>query len=456
MLARAAHELPPPRLQALRTTGLLSVLFAVVATALGTFLVVLLVPASEQALWVNAPLAGLAQHLSGPPSAADADGRRAGGCRGAGAGPGDSHRRSATPNKCSTDRPPTARCRSALASLHTRFGTPTRAVDVTVVAMILVVLASGGRVSWLARAYGIAIVVMLVLTIAALARLRRSRPGTMPFEVPVNVRVGGRKIPAGLLVSAAVLVAWHTGDDSERRRPVDRRRDPHHRPVAVVHRPPRGTRRRRAQCRRHARSTCCSLPSCRSIRSRPVPATCSCRSAIRTARPRRRGASDARRSRRRRHDGEAARRRRQRRERRQATPTPYERRLLSDVVALAERVGRPVRLLIVPTRNVFDAIVGTVVRLRSSDVYVGESSTLSAEDQARLLGEAWERADKPEAARCPTRHLSPQRTHRHLSPRRPSALSHFRRSRSDSPPVARRRQERSVHTCITTTSSEQR
>ena len=58
--------------------------------------------------------------------------------------------------------------------------------------------------------------------------------------------------------------------------------------------------------------------------------------------------------------------------------------------------GRPVRLLIVPARNVVDAIVATVLRLRSSDVYVGESSTLSAADQARLLGDAWERAEKPE------------------------------------------------------------
>jgi len=52
--------------------------------------------------------------------------------------------------------------------------------------------------------------------------------------------------------------------------------------------------------------------------------------------------------------------------------------------------------MIVPARNVIDAIVATVVRLRSSDVYVGESATLSAADQARLLGEAWERTDKPE------------------------------------------------------------
>ena len=109
----------------------------------------------------------------------------------------------------------------------------------------------------------------------------------------------------------------------------------------------------------------------------------------------------------------------------QTTPTPYERRLLSDVVALAERVGRPVRLLIVPTRNVVDAIVGTVIRLRSSDVYVGESSTLSAEDQARLLGEAWERADKPEAldVRLVIYHRSGRADTYHLGAHPPSLTS---------------------------------
>ncbi len=108
-----------------------------------------------------------------------------------------------------------------------------------------------------------------------------------------------------------------------------------------------------------------------------------------------------------------------------ATPTPYERRLLSDVVALAERVGRPVRLLIVPTRDVLDAIVSTVLRLRSSDVYVGESSTLSAEDQARLLGEAWERADKPEAldVRLVIYHRSGRADTYHLGAHPPSLRS---------------------------------
>jgi magnesium transporter len=63
---------------------------------------------------------------------------------------------------------------------------------------------------------------------------------------------------------------------------------------------------------------------------------------------------------------------------------------------LAERQGRAVRLLIVPAGNVFDAVAGTAARLRSSDIHVGESETLTAHDQARLLGEAWERTPKPE------------------------------------------------------------
>jgi hypothetical protein len=65
-----------------------------------------------------------------------------------------------------------------------RFGTPSRAVDVTAAATILVIIASGGRVAWLARAYAVGIAAMLVFTIAALVRLRRVRQGTQPFGAP--------------------------------------------------------------------------------------------------------------------------------------------------------------------------------------------------------------------------------------------------------------------------------
>ena len=64
-------------------------------------------------------------------------------------------------------------------------------------------------------------------------------------------------------------------------------------------------------------------------------------------------------------------------------------------MAAAEREGRAVRLMIVPGVNVFDSVIETALRLKSSEIHVGESETLSADDQARLLGDAWERASKP-------------------------------------------------------------
>ncbi len=123
-----------------------------------------------------------------------------------------------------------------------------------------------------------------------------------------------------------------------------------------------------------------------------------------------------------------------------AAPTAAERRVLSEVSALAERNDRPVRLLVIPAHDVFAAIVATILRLRSSDVHVGESSTLSADEQARLLGEAWEKGRAGRTARRPARRPSPQRPDRHVPPRGASAVALSRRSRSHPSRLARRDQ----------------
>ena len=69
----------------------------------------------------------------------------------------------------------------------------------------------------------------------------------------------------------------------------------------------------------------------------------------------------------------------------------YEQLLFTRVVAVAERHGKPVKLLVVPSSNVFDAVSQTAVRLASGEIIVGESAKLTAAEQAKLLGEAWER-----------------------------------------------------------------
>jgi amino acid transporter len=74
----------------------------------------------------------------------------------------------------------------------------------------------------------------------------------------------------------------------------------------------------------------------------------------------------------------------------------YEQLLFSRVVALAEKEGKKVHLLVVPSSSVFDAIVQTAVQLDAAEVIAGASSALTAADQARYMGEAWERlARKP-------------------------------------------------------------
>jgi hypothetical protein len=71
--------------------------------------------------------------------------------------------------------------------------------------------------------------------------------------------------------------------------------------------------------------------------------------------------------------------------------TDYEQLLMTRVVAVAERHGRAVQLLIAPSPHVIDAVAQTAVRLCSAQVVVGESAKMTAREQARLMGEAWER-----------------------------------------------------------------
>src|SRR5690348_12482640 len=73
----------------------------------------------------------------------------------------------------------------------------------------------------------------------------------------------------------------------------------------------------------------------------------------------------------------------------------YEQELFSSVVSVAEKEGKPVSLLVVPATDVFEAIILTAQRLNSSRVACGLSNKLSADEQAKLTGDAWERLPEP-------------------------------------------------------------
>ena len=73
----------------------------------------------------------------------------------------------------------------------------------------------------------------------------------------------------------------------------------------------------------------------------------------------------------------------------------YEQELFTAAVAVAEKEGKPISLLVVPASDVFDAIVATAQRLESSRIVCGASNKLTPDEQAKLTGDAWERLPEP-------------------------------------------------------------
>jgi nucleotide-binding universal stress UspA family protein len=73
----------------------------------------------------------------------------------------------------------------------------------------------------------------------------------------------------------------------------------------------------------------------------------------------------------------------------------YEQELFTSAVAVAEKEGKPVSLLVVPATDVFEAIIVTAQRLDTTRIVCGLSNKLSPDEQAKLTGDAWERLPEP-------------------------------------------------------------
>jgi hypothetical protein len=73
----------------------------------------------------------------------------------------------------------------------------------------------------------------------------------------------------------------------------------------------------------------------------------------------------------------------------------YEQELFTAAVAVAEKEGKPISLLVVPATDVFEAIMVTAQRMDSTRVVCGLSNKLTSDEQAKLTGDAWERLPEP-------------------------------------------------------------
>ena len=122
------------------------------------------------------------------------------------------------PSTCSSGLAAQGTLPEGLAALHSRFGTPARAMDVAAASTVLVILAGSGRVQWLTRAYAIAVAATVVIKAAharwrcaasAPSRARRERPRTRPAAVR-HRRIG--LLGCAVVVGAAARVTVISGD----------------------------------------------------------------------------------------------------------------------------------------------------------------------------------------------------------------------------------------------------
>ena len=391
-LARAAHEFPPPRLKSLRRTSLFVSIFIFITLAFSSFLYVSIVPKHETPIWAATPLQGIVQHIEIPawalgfvtffvlasallmliPAAQAA------------LDDAEQMLRHASAQ----------RARSEGLGPATQAKIPSAPINVAAAAAVLIVFSSGAQITWLSRAYGMSIAAVLLVKIAVLVRLRSAQGEQRPFTAPVNLRLGKREMPLGaialgLIVGAASLAMLLYGDIPS----IAATGLIAGIGVVMLRREPEAESGVEEEEAPFQLSTAPDVslgqlgikPGNVLVPVRHAHALSPVRAALHEAGDRevvvmtiRVLGLDV--------DDEAG---------GGSTSTPDERHLFSQVVALTERYGRPVRLLIVPAQNVFEGTIAVALRLFSSEVHVGESSTLSTDEQARLLGEAWERADKP-------------------------------------------------------------
>ena len=76
----------------------------------------------------------------------------------------------------------------------------------------------------------------------------------------------------------------------------------------------------------------------------------------------------------------------------------YEKELFTRVVALAEKEGKPVELLVVPGLDPFDAMVRTAGKVKASRLVTGVSAKMDSGELARHIGLAWEKLPEPRHA----------------------------------------------------------
>jgi len=398
-LAQVYREIEYPKLPNLKKAGLIIFIYSLVFTSLVSFFAVMLIPDDVRQNYLENLIGGLAMSLQGPILArlifhgfvvvvgtlilAGAVNTAIVGSNG-------------VLNRVSEDGVLTEWFRQP----HPRFGTSYRIINIVVGLQILTILISRGNVTFLANLYAFGVIWSFAMNSLAVLVLRYTRPGQREFQVPLNFRVAGVEVPVGLglitltLFSIAVVNLFT-------------------KPVATM---AGGTfsiilyivftiseRRTRSRGVAHVEMDQFNLdlenelsPEAVGVRAGNILVPVSnihalyhLGNVLDRLKPGRRDVVVLHvRLLRRSGSGEG-----------ELEPDQLfgsiEQQLFSQALSMAEKRGKSIRLAVVASNELWDGILRAATALKSSAIVVGRSSKEDIEQQAREIGEAWEKLPDP-------------------------------------------------------------
>jgi amino acid transporter len=396
-LAQVYREIEHPKLPNLKKTGLVIFIYSLVFTSLVSFFAVMLIPDNIRQNYLENLIGGLAMNLEGPflirlifhgfvvvvgtLILAGAVNTAIVGSNG-------------VLNRVSED--------GVLADWfrqpHRRFGTSYRIINIIALLQIITIIISRGDVTFLANLYAFGVIWSFAMKGLAVLILRYTHPGDREYRVPLNFTIFGVEIPLGLglitltLLGIAVVNLFTKKDATiagvtfsvvlfiiftiSERVTHHARGNARHVEMDQFHLEMEGELTPQAVGVRPGNilvpvSNVHALYHLGNVLDRVKPGRRDV--VVLHVRLLRRSASGE-------FELEA-----------EQLFGSIEQQLFSQALALAEKRGKSIRLAVVAANNLADGILRAATSLQSSTIVLGHSARESTEEQARQIGEAWEK-----------------------------------------------------------------